>query len=343
MTLSTFKPASSSATSVRAPTVAGGSAVEINEKFVSADSHIIEPRNLWLERLDKRFRHRAPRFVRRGDADQFEFEGLKKDVPNPPVYEEGKELMGLELRSGAMVTKRAEGQQIDRSGKHHEDARPGVLDPVARLADQDLDNIRAEVIYPGFADRLFEMPDAELKRACIHAYNNWLAEYCSAVPNRLLGAGLLPIGEAVPIQWAVEEAQYIKKLGLVAGLIPCEPKRCYVESHYRPLWQAMQDMRLPAAVHSASSENPVLRMSRRLWIAYCVDTKIGTVQRTMCELIAAAVPQEFPNLNFIMVEGGIGWVAGALQIMDHRWNDHRGWIEPKLVEPPSFYAKRQFY
>jgi predicted TIM-barrel fold metal-dependent hydrolase len=102
-------------------------------------------------------------------------------------------------------------------------------------------------------------------------------------------------------------------------------------------------MRLPAAVHSASSENPVLRMSRRLWIAYCVDTKVGTVQRTMCELIAGAVPQEFPNLNFIMVEGGIGWVAGALQIMDHRWNDHRGWVEPKLIEPPSFYAKRQFY
>jgi predicted TIM-barrel fold metal-dependent hydrolase len=29
--------------------------------------------------------------------------------------------------------------------------------------------------------------------------------------------------------------------------------------------------------------------------------------------------------------------------MDHRWADHRHWMEPKVDEPPSFYFKRQFW
>ena len=30
-------------------------------RIVSADSHMIEPANLWVERIDKRFKERAPR------------------------------------------------------------------------------------------------------------------------------------------------------------------------------------------------------------------------------------------------------------------------------------------
>jgi predicted TIM-barrel fold metal-dependent hydrolase len=29
--------------------------------------------------------------------------------------------------------------------------------------------------------------------------------------------------------------------------------------------------------------------------------------------------------------------------MDHWWEDHHRWMQPKLEEPPSFYFKRQFW
>jgi len=29
--------------------------------------------------------------------------------------------------------------------------------------------------------------------------------------------------------------------------------------------------------------------------------------------------------------------------MDHWWDDHRGWMEPKLPEMPSYYFHRQFF
>jgi hypothetical protein len=34
-----------------------------SEKLISADSHVNEPGDLWVERVDKEFRDRAPRVV----------------------------------------------------------------------------------------------------------------------------------------------------------------------------------------------------------------------------------------------------------------------------------------
>jgi hypothetical protein len=31
------------------------------EQYISADSHVLEPATLWLERLDKAYRDKAPR------------------------------------------------------------------------------------------------------------------------------------------------------------------------------------------------------------------------------------------------------------------------------------------
>ena len=33
-------------------------------RIISADSHVMEPANLWQERLDKKFRDQAPRVVK---------------------------------------------------------------------------------------------------------------------------------------------------------------------------------------------------------------------------------------------------------------------------------------
>ena len=94
-----------------------------------------------------------------------------------------------------MATFKAEGRPIeDRTHNRKAEVRAGAYDPVARLKDQDMDNIGAEVIYPGDALFLFAAPDVEYKHACIRAYNDWLAEFCSVAPDRLLGAAMLPVG-----------------------------------------------------------------------------------------------------------------------------------------------------
>ncbi len=44
--------------------------------------------------------------------------------------------------------------------------------------------------------------------------------------------------------------------------------------------------------------------------------------RTLTSLIASGVPQAFPRLKIVIVEGGIGWIAAVIHTMDHWWEDH---------------------
>ena len=45
--------------------------------LISSDSHIIEPADLWEQRIDRRFKDRAPRLVHEGALDQWYADGVK--------------------------------------------------------------------------------------------------------------------------------------------------------------------------------------------------------------------------------------------------------------------------
>lgn len=44
-------------------------APNMTDMYVSADSHVVEPADLWQKRMDKRFRDRAPRIESRPHGD----------------------------------------------------------------------------------------------------------------------------------------------------------------------------------------------------------------------------------------------------------------------------------
>ena len=94
---------------------------------------------------------------------------------------------------GPMVSDKAKGGIERGPRRRHKETRAGANNPEARLVDQRLDHVDAEVIYPGLCLTLFGIPDAEYQRECIRVYNDWLAEFCGGESRRLLGIGMLPI------------------------------------------------------------------------------------------------------------------------------------------------------
>ena len=72
-----------------------------------------------------------------------------------------------------------EPSKITTDGVAFEDLWRGGWDPKYRLADQDLDGVAAEMIYPTVGMLLCNHADFDFKKACFEAYNRWLAEYCA--------------------------------------------------------------------------------------------------------------------------------------------------------------------
>ena len=302
----------------------------IGSGYVSADGHVVEPADLWTKRMDKRFRNRAPRVESRPDADYYMIEGI---TPFP---------VGLE---GVTIEEKIAGQVTTPKGRRHAETRPGAWDPQPRLVDQARDHLRAEVIYPGgFGLQFFHVRDAEYQQAAMRVYNDWIGEFCAVAPDRLLGAGLLPMRG--PVEWAVAEAERLAKTtGIRSVIIPAEVERSYAHQDYNRLWAALQDLGLLVATHSGTgTEEAIFAKIERLGMGLGVtDNKVFQPMRAMADLIWSAVPQRYPKLRFVIVEGGIGWIASLLGFMDHWWHDHHHWMEPKLDEAPSTYFKRQFW
>lgn len=153
----------------------------MNSPVISADSHVVEPVRLWSDRLERRFRDRAPRV--HWDADRrgwfFTCDGLQPALINS-LY----------------VTDASPEEFADVSESGIEAARSGGNDPLARMKDMAQDGVSAEVLYPSLAMSLFWLRDAEFQRACFRAYNDWLAEFVSHAPDRLVGLGLISLWDA---------------------------------------------------------------------------------------------------------------------------------------------------
>ena len=172
------------------------------QHVISADSHMVEPGDLWLERLDRKYRDDAPRVVKNEQSKAAPYLFVGPGIH--PLTVAGVFAAG---RSGDAL--RAHMQ----SG--YEAARPSGWDPVERLKDQDLDGVVAEVLYSSLGIVLLGMPDGELQQACLRVYNDWLAEFCAHDPQRLVGIGLYPLS-ALP---DVSEIERCAKLGLKGVLI----------------------------------------------------------------------------------------------------------------------------
>jgi predicted TIM-barrel fold metal-dependent hydrolase len=302
-----------------------------SEKFISADGHVLEPGDLWVKRMDRRFRGRAPHLERGEEGDTFYIE----DLPPLSFYD----------LIGGMANEKVAGRPIEgRIHNRESEMRPGALDPVARLLDQDLDNVKAEVVYPNLGLFFYLTKDPEYRRECIRVYNEWLAEYCAAAPGRLLGVAMLPLGG--PPEWLVDEVERAARMGLRSVMLPTGfPRVSYNDAYYRRAFEILQETGMPLAIHNGGNEE-IFTMP-----AYeqtgspvgIIESKLICQERALCHLLSCGVLQTLPKLQVVMAEAGIGWVAAMLRLIDHWWEDHHRWAEPRLDEPPSLYCKRQVW
>ena len=292
---------------------------------ISADSHITEPPNTYIDYIDPAYRDRAPRMVDAGDAigDVFHIDGMKRPVP-----------MGLVAAAGKPP------EEIRVTGVRFADLHRGGWDPDARMADQVRDGVAAEVIYPTVGMQLCNHPDADYKKACFDAYNRWIASYCGAHPSRLLGAGQTAMRSP---QEGIADLFAIRALGLrgvmMPGLPGCDDD--YDSPVWDPFWEAAIELGLPLSFHiltTRSGETRGPKMNGFLSI-------VRGCQDIMGMLVLGGVFDRHPDLRVVCVEADAGWVPHFMYRMDHAYKRHRFWLAAgqSLSKLPSEYFAENIY
>ncbi|MEE9285852.1 MAG: amidohydrolase family protein [Dehalococcoidia bacterium] len=282
---------------------------------ISADSHVVEEPDLFVQRIDASFRDRAPHMVREADRDVYYTEGL------PPT---GVGLLG------------AAGRKPEELGSlnRFEQNRRGGYDPEARFQDMERDGVDAEVLYPTIGFRLFRLSDLELQAACFRAYNDWLADMCSGHEARLKGLGMVSLAD---IETGVGELRRAKELGLAGSMIAIYPEetRPYSDPYYEPFWATSEELGMPVSLHILTAAN------RPPFETFTVDyaSMANWAQRSLAALIFSGVFQRHPGLKVVCAEADIGWIANFLQRIDHTVRKHGPRLGLHLERMPGEYFR----
>jgi predicted TIM-barrel fold metal-dependent hydrolase len=284
---------------------------------IDADAHINEPADIWSSRLPAKYADQGPRLVRKKSGFDAWMMGDRVLTLVSPGAVAGWEDFPFSIP------------------KTMEDTLPASYDAEARLRYMDEAAIWAQVLYPnvaGFGSQGFlSSSDEALKLLCVQAYNDFLVEWCSADPDRLLGIMALPFWDVAA---AVTEIERCAELGIRGALFTGEPQRFGLpllgHPHWDDLYAALQANGMPAHFHLGGGEtDAVFNQPGQSILAQRNEThgRTGTAafqmvdlclkNATQCgDLITSGVLPRFPDLKFVSVESGAGWLPFMLEAAD---------------------------
>jgi uncharacterized protein len=317
-------------------------------KLISADSHVNEPPPAW-ERVQKEYGERAPKVV--------------KDPPGVPkgiwLLIDGIPPIGLSHYSKGQVVGKDKGiSEVDQE-KHFETIHfnehfryedyPGGWEPGARLKDQDLDGVEAEILFSSAVRQLYSITDERYQRAIFHSYNEWLHSFCSYHPRRLIGLATLSI---LDIEHTVADILRYAKLGFRGVQIPTRIKDSgYYETKYEPMWAALEETRMVVNVHTSATqgvarahyEGPRTVEPKKQSLGFA--NKQAPAQQFLGNLILSGVFDRHPELKVVCAEFDVGWVANLVQQVDYWFGRASTFDAERNINklPPSEYFKRNAF
>jgi predicted TIM-barrel fold metal-dependent hydrolase len=288
----------------------------------SVDDHVLEPPHVWEQRLPARFRERGPRLITSVDDEYWIYDG------------ERVKPQGIEASAGKKPT------EFTMGHVRYEEMRPGFYDPVARLEDMDADGVAAQVIFPSGVPRIcgkrfLDTPDKELGLACLQAWNDWMVEeWCGAAPGRYVPLAIVPMWDP---QLCAEEVRRVAGKG-TRGITFSEGPHllgypAIHDPHWDPLWDAVSETELAVCLHIGSSGQS-LEPTPGGPLAPSIVMLPLYASVACSELMFSPIFDKWPKLQFVLSEGGIGWVPYTLERADYTFHRHRFWTGAENARHP---------
>jgi len=300
-------------------------------KIISVDDHVIEHPRVWLDRMPQKYQDVAPRIERLPDGNDtwiFNHKQSGNFALNAVAGKHPREF-GLDPRS-------------------YDDMRPGCYDIAERIKDMDAEGVWAQLCFPnmgGFAgSTFFACEDKELAAECIRAYNDFiLDEWCAYAPDRQIPLVMVPFWD---VQASVAEIHRTAAKGARSLSFLEAPHRIglpsYHTDHWDPILRACEETGLPLSVHFGSGGAPSgVAQDADMFVTIAL---FGINSMMACvDLLISPVFYKFPNLKFVLSEGGIGWIPYILERADYSWGRHKYWCDIDQDRKPSELFKDHIY
>lgn len=265
---------------------------------ISADSHVVEPLDLWVKTLGHKYADQLPRLVDTYNGqpgkymftgfDYFDWEVLtSEDDPTKGDNPEARKIVAEKLLTAG-------------------------YDPVARVKCLDEDGVYAEVLNATIAMLVLRARNDDMARDCCLVFNDWLAEFCSQYPKRLFGNAMIHMQE---VDWAVKELERAARRGFKGVVINVDTRPewdPYRHKKYDPFWACAQELDMPVILHILTGnfiDGLVLHGDQRSECArFCIRAFEEVEGPLTNEFIFGGIFDRFPRLKVICEEFETSWV-----------------------------------
>src|SRR6516162_11551806 len=322
--------------------------------IISVDDHVVEPPNVWQDRLPSKYLEVGPRVVR-APMPEVEFRGgslkVKEGAKGAPVdwwyYEDLKRPL-LRVDSAVGVPR----EEVTMKGVTYEDMRPGSYEVKPRLDDMDANHIEAALCFPTFprfcGQTFTEAKDKELGLLCVKAYNDWMVEeWCAGSDGRLIPLCLIPLWDA---ELAAAEVRRNAARGVRAVCFSELPTNLGLPSvhaadrFWDPFVAACDETGTVICMHSGSgSKMPSTSADAPPAVSSTLTHELA--EGSLADWLFSGLLVRYPNVTLTYSEGQIGWIPYILARADRVWEHNRGWSDSRdlVPEPPSTYYWGRVY
>ncbi|NWG46432.1 MAG: amidohydrolase family protein [Alphaproteobacteria bacterium] len=286
-------------------------------RIIDCDSHYTEPPDLWSRRAPASLRSRVPNVVSRDGYNVWVIEGDR------PIGYVGSSVIST---GGAKIRGKLSLNRYDEIDSSSYDTR-------SRVALLDRLGISAQIVYPNVAGfgsaRFLGIDDPELKLACVRIYNDAMGELQSESDDRLFPQAILPLWD---MKETLKEMRRIHEDLKLRGLtIPDMPKSLglpdYTDAAWDPFWELASALDLPLNFHIGSSD--VELFSSAPWEGQGPERRVAVGAalmymnnaRVLTNLLYADIIERFPQLRFVSVESGVGWIPFMLEAAEYQWDE----------------------
>jgi predicted TIM-barrel fold metal-dependent hydrolase len=311
---------------------------EPRERFTtiwSVDDHVVEPPDAFAGRFQQRFADQAPCIV-------------ASDVGGEAWRWNGELLPNVGFNAVAGRPNSEYGFEPTR----FDEMRAGACDVHERVRDMDINGVTRSLCFPSFlpgfvGQRLTMWPDdPELAFAAMRAYNDWhLEAWCGAHPDRFIPNQIAWLRDPVV---AAEEIRRNAARGFRAVTFSEAPEKLGLPSlhtgYWDPMLAACEETETVVCLHVGSSGTSPMTAPDAppetvavLFFAYGMYAAV--------DWLYSMIPVRFPNIKICLSEGGIGWVAGLIDRLDHCFKYQLGYLPTwRGIEPtPSEVLRRNFW
>lgn len=249
-------------------------------RVIDADAHVFDGEAVYRPRLSERFQHRQGLFAGGDGFDRGRHANFRF-----------RELSG----------------------------RRETIPAADYLADADKEGIDIQVLYPTSGLAYPKLRERDYCIELARAYNDWLAEWCSADPARLKGVAIVPLH--VDVDEAIKEMERACLTNGLVGVVISAHLRDRNVAHrsFWPFYRACAERGVAVAFHGSGQDqlDPVCHFDNFL--------AMHTFSHVPQELIActavftSGLLETYPDLRLAFLEAGAGWVPFWMDHMDEEW------------------------